>query len=125
MIRKEWVKRLSESDREEEEAALQALEIKRNSSKISAEEREAATQPQKAGDYKREWDAYRAACQLFKDKLDTVDKSSRDQTDQSTFGKRTKTAHEWFNGLSKEKKEAERAAVKWNHKGAPKQQQVM
>ena len=113
-------------DREEEEAAIQGLEIKRNSSKISAEEREAAARPQKAGDYKREWDAYQAACRLFKDELNAVDKSSRDQTDRSTFGKRTKTAHEWFDGLSKEKKkEAERAAVKWNHEGAPKQQQVV
>ena len=105
---------------------MEALETKNNCTKISAEEREAAAQPQKAGEYKREWDAFRAAGRLFKDELDALDKSSRDQKDKSTFGKRTKTAHEWFDGLSKEKKrEAEKVAVKWNQEGAPKQQQVV
>ena len=50
-----------------------------------------------------------------KDELNDVDRSSQDQADKSTFGKRTKTAHKWFDGLSKEKKrEAELAADKWN-----------
>ena len=52
--------------------------------------------------------------------------STRDQKDRSTFRKRTKTAHEWFDLLLKEKKrEAEKVAVKWNQEGAPKQQQVV
>ena len=55
-----------------------------------------------------------------------MDKSTRDQRDKSTFGKRTKTAHKWFDRLSKEKKrEAEKVAMKWNQDGAPKQQQVV
>ncbi|KIM52189.1 hypothetical protein SCLCIDRAFT_11947 [Scleroderma citrinum Foug A] len=63
-----------------------------------------------AGEYKRPWDAFRARCWLFKEELNDVDKSSRDHTNKSTFSKRTKTVHEWFDGLSKEKKrEAELA----------------
>ena len=125
-IRQQFIKALPDSDREDEEAAIQALETKKSSAKISAEECEAAARPQKAGEYRREWDAFRAAGRLFKDDLDAVDKSSRDQRDKSTFGKRTKTAHEWFDGLSKEKKrEAEKVAMKWNQDGAPKQQQVV
>jgi len=66
-------------------------------------------------EYKRPWDAFQAGCQLFKDELNDVDRSSQDQADKLTFGKRTKTAHKWFDGLSKEKKrEAELAADKWN-----------
>ena len=125
-IRQQFIKALPDSDREDEETAIQALETKKNSAKISAEEREAAARPQKAGEYRREWDTFRAAGRLFKDDLDAVDKSTRDQRDKSTFGKRTKTAHEWFDGLSKEKKrEAEKVAIKWNQDGAPKQQQVV
>ncbi|KIM53580.1 hypothetical protein SCLCIDRAFT_11544 [Scleroderma citrinum Foug A] len=93
---------------------------------ISAEEWEAAARPHKAGEYKREWDAFRVACRLFKEELDALDMSTRDQKDRSTFGKRTKTAHKWFDLLPKEKKrEAKKVAVKWNQEGAPKQQQVV
>jgi predicted RNA-binding protein with RPS1 domain len=124
-IRKEFLKDLPEDDREEEEAVIEALEAKKNESKLSVEERELAARPDKAGDYRRPWDAYRAACRLFKEELDALDKSTRDHNDKSTFGKRTKTAHEWFDGLSKQKKrEAELAAEKWNAGGAPKHQQL-
>ncbi|KIM58449.1 hypothetical protein SCLCIDRAFT_128233, partial [Scleroderma citrinum Foug A] len=61
-IRKKFIKCLSDSDREDEEAAIEALETKSNHTKISAEEWKAAAQPHKAGEYKREWDAFRAAC---------------------------------------------------------------
>lgn len=102
------------------------METKSNCTKISAKEWEAATRPHKAGEYKREWDAFRVACRLFKEELDTLDMSTRDQKDRSTFGKRTKTAHKWFDLLPKEKKrEAEKVAVQWNQEGAPKQQQVV
>jgi hypothetical protein len=48
---------------------------------------------------------------LFNKELNALDKSTRDHMDKATFGKRMKTAHEWFNGLSKQKKrEAELAA---------------
>ena len=119
------MKKLSESDFEDEEDAVETAEAKKWHSKISAAEREAAAHPQ-AGGYKRPWDAFRAGCQLFKNELNDVDRSSWDQADKSTFGKRTKTTHEWFDGLSKEKKrEAELAADKWNWEGAPKQQHVV
>jgi len=125
-IRKEYLRHLADSDQEDEESAIDASEDKRHHMKISAEEREQATCPQKAGDYRRLWDAFRAACKLFKDELDTLNKASRDQTDKLMFGKRMKTTHQWFEGLSKEKKrEAELAADKWNQEGAPKHQQVV
>ena len=125
-IRQQFIKALPDSDHKDEETTIQALETKKNSAKVSAEERGAAARPQKAGEYRREWDTFRAAGRLFKDDLDAVDKSTRDQRDKSTLGKRTKTAHEWFDGLSKEKKrEAEKVAIKWNQDGAPKQQQVV
>ena len=104
MIRKKFIKRLSDSDHNNEEAAIEALETKSNRTKISAEEREAAAQPHKAGEYKREWDAFRAACRLFKEELDALNMLTRDQKDRSTFRKRTKTAHDWFDLLLKEKK---------------------
>ena len=120
------MKKLSELDLEDEEDAVETAEAKKWHSKISAAECEATAHPQKAREYKRPWDAFQAGCQLFKDKLNDVDRSSWDQADKSTFGKRTKTTHEWFNGLSKEKKrEAELAADKWNREGAPKQQHVV
>ena len=126
MIRKEFIKRLSDSDCDDEEATIEALETKSNCTKISAEEQEAAARPHKTGEYKREWDAFRAACRLFKEELDALNMSTRDQKDRSTFRKRTKTAHEWFDLLPKEKKrEAEKFAVKWKQEGAPKQQQVV
>ena len=125
-IRKEYLRHLADSDQEDEESAIDTSEDKRHHMKISAEECEQAARPKTAGDYRRPWDAFRATCKLFKDELDALDKASRDQTDKSTFGKRTKTAHEWFEGLSKEKKrEAELAADKWNQEGAPKHQQVV
>ena len=44
--------------------------------------------------------------------------STRDQKGRSTFGKRTKTAHKWFDLLPKKKKrEAEKVAIKWNQEG--------
>ena len=90
--------------------------------KISAEECEADAHPQKAGEYRKPWDAFRAGSRLFKEELNDLDNSSRDRADKATFGKRTKTAHEWFDALPKEKKrEAELAADKWNREGAPKQ----
>ena len=42
------------------------MEAKKQSMKISAEEREADTRPQKAGEYRKPWDAFRAGCRLFK-----------------------------------------------------------
>jgi len=120
------MKKLSESDLKDEEDAVETAEAKKRHSKISAAECEAAARPQKAREYKRPWDAFWAGCRLFKDELNDVDRSSWDQANKSTFGKRTKTAHEWFDGLSKEKKrEAELAADKWNREGAPKQQHVV
>jgi len=120
------MKKLSESDLEDEENGVETAEAKKHHSKISAAEHEAAARPQKAGEYKRPWDAFWAGCRLFKDELNDVDRSSRDQANKSTFGKRTKTTHKWFNGLSKEqKREAELAADKWNQEGSPKQQPVV
>jgi len=125
-IRKEYLRHLADSDQEDEESAIDASEDKRHHMKISTEEHEQAACPQKVRDYRRLWDAFRAACKLFKDELDALDKASRDQTDKLTFRKRTKTTHEWFKGLSKEKKrEAELAADKWNQEGTPKHQQVV
>ena len=118
--------KLSESDLEDETAAVEASELKKKDLKISAEEREAAARPQKAGDYRKSWDAYRAACRLFKDELNDLNKASRNLADKSTFGQRTKTAHEWFDGLPKDKKrEAELVSDKWNWEGAPKQHHVL
>jgi len=126
VIRKEYLRHLADSDQEDEESAINTSEEKRHHMKISAEEHKQAARPQKAGDYRRLWDAFRAACKLFKDELDALDKASRDQTDKLTFRKRMKTVHEWFEGLSKEKKrEAELAANKWNQEGAPKHQKVV
>ena len=120
------MKALSNSDLEDEQAAVDTLETKKKDRKVSAKEHEADARPQKAGDYRKPWDAFRAACRLFKDELNALDKSSRDAADKSTFGKRTRTAHVWFEGLPKEKKrEAELATDKWNREGAPKQSHLL
>jgi hypothetical protein len=110
-IRKEFLLEHPNDDHKEEEALIEALEAKKTKSVLSVEEHELAMQPHKAGDYHWPWDAYQAVCWLFNKELNALDKSTRDHMDKATFGKRMKTAHEWFNGLSKQKKrEAELAA---------------
>jgi hypothetical protein len=46
---------------------------------LTPEEREAAAKPTAAGDYWREWDAFRAAQRLFADEIDEIDKNSRNK----------------------------------------------
>jgi hypothetical protein len=85
---------------------------------LTPEEREAAAKPTAAGDYWREWDAFRAAQRLFADEIDEIDKNSRNKKDKKDLGKRTIAVRAWFSNLPESQMEEAKAAAKWNSKGA-------
>lgn len=110
---------LAEDDQAEEEAAIKAIEDKRNE-KLTPDERADNARPTEAGDYRKLWDPFRVAQWIFKEEVNEVDEQSRDKSDKKNFGARTKALREWWNGLDvKRKEEAEHVATSWNAQGAP------
>lgn len=93
---------------------------------LTPEEREAGARPTDAGDYWKEWDAFRAAQQLFADEVAEVDRGSRDPTDKTKLGNRTQAVRKWYNELPASKlEEATKAAEKWNAEGAPDKDKML
>lgn len=96
------------------------MRLEKGGEYITPEEREAAARPTDAGDYWKEWDAFRVAQRLFPDEVADIDNASRDKTDKKAFGNRTSALRKWFKELPTSKEEeVKAAAAKWNLEGAP------
>lgn len=88
-------------------------------SDMTPEEREAAARPTEAGEYWKQWNAFRAAQRLFSDEVARIDEICRDKKNKKDLGKRTAALHDWFRKLSESQvDEAENVADKWNTEGA-------
>jgi hypothetical protein len=116
-IRREFLSYLEDDEHDEEKAKL--LVLQNTGQYQTAEEREIAAKPPYASDYWKPFNAFRAAQRIFSDEVALIDEACRDKKNKKTFGNRTTAIRIWFDGLSKSKlEEAEKAATKWNTKGA-------
>lgn len=123
-IRREFLHHLDQDDRWEEEVKLARLE--EGGEELTPEEREAGAKSTDAGDYSKPWDTFRAAQRLFADEVAEVDLGSRDPTDKSSLGNRTKAVRAWYKTLPASKlEEATKAAEKWNTEGAPNKDKML
>jgi hypothetical protein len=117
-IRREFLCHLDEDEQAEEVERIKAMDDC-GEQKLTAQDREAAARPAEAGDYRKAWDGYRAACRLFPDEVEAIDRRIRDPKNNMTMGSRTQLLRQWWRNLPKEKKqEGEQAAAKWNSVGA-------